>query len=69
MSVSVIASYCNGDYGMIGMYDTAIAIQEDRRRLADIHRVALNLPKEHSLSLGRYRLTLTRQSGVGLPAA
>jgi hypothetical protein len=54
---------------MIGYYDAAIAIQEDRRRLADIHRVASNLPKERSLSLGRYRVTLTRQTGRGLPAA
>lgn len=54
---------------MIGYYDAAIAIQKDRRHLADIHRVASNLPKERSLSLGRYRLTLTRQSGSGLPAA
>jgi hypothetical protein len=54
---------------MIDMYDLAIAIQEDRRHQADIHRVVSNLPKERSLSVGRYRVTVSRRAGTALPAA
>lgn len=54
---------------MIVMYDLAIAIQEDRRQQADINRVVSNLPKERSVSVGRYRLTVTRRAGTALPAA
>lgn len=54
---------------MIDMYDLARAIQEDRRHQADIHRVVSNLPKERSLSVGRYRVTVSRRAGTALPAA
>lgn len=51
------------------MYDLAKAIQEDRRHQADRHRVVLNLPKERSLSVGRYRVTVTKRPGPIQPAA
>lgn len=51
------------------MFDLAKSIQEDRRHQADINRIASNLPREHSLSVGRYRLTVSKQSGRALPAA
>lgn len=50
------------------MYDVAKSIQDDRRHQADIQRIVSNLPREHSLSVGRYRLTVTRQGGRTLPA-
>lgn len=53
----------------IEMYDLAKAIQEDRRHQADRHRVVLNLPKERSLSVGRYRVTVTKRPGPIQPAA
>lgn len=52
------------------MYDLAKAIQEDRRQQADMQRAVSNLPKERSMSVGRYRLTVSkRASGPTLPAA
>jgi len=51
------------------MFDLARAIQEDRRHQADIHRVVSNLPKERSVSVGRYRVTVSRRPGATLPAA
>lgn len=50
------------------MYGLVKAIQEDRRHLADINRVVSNLPKERSLSVGRYRITVTKRTGSALPA-
>lgn len=68
MTVKDNASYRKG-FEMISMYELAQAIQEDRRRSADTYRVASNLPREHSVSLGRYRVTVHRDPGSGLPAA
>ena len=51
------------------MYDLARAIQEDRRHKSDINRVVSNLPKERSVSVGRYRVTVTKRAGTVLPAA
>jgi hypothetical protein len=51
------------------MIDLARAIQEDRRHQADINRVVSNLPKERSVSVGRYRVTVARRPGTTLPAA
>jgi hypothetical protein len=51
------------------MFDVARTIQEDRRHEADLHRIVSSLPRERSLSVGRYRLTVTRRSGRTLPAA
>lgn len=71
MSVSGDASYRNELFQERSkMYDLAKAIQEDRRHQADMYRVVSNLPKEHSMSVGRYRLTVSkRASGPTLPAA
>lgn len=43
------------------MYDLAKSIQEDRRHQADIQRAVSNLPKERSMSVGRYRLTVSKR--------
>lgn len=51
------------------MLDLAKSIQEDRRHQADIQRIVSSLPRERSLSVGRYRVTVTRRSGRTLPAA
>jgi hypothetical protein len=53
----------------LAMIDLARAIQEDRRHQADINRVVSNLPKERSVSVGRYRVTVSRRPGTTLPAA
>lgn len=50
------------------MFDVARSIQEDRRHQADIQRLVSNLPRERSLSVGRYRLTVSKRSGRTLPA-
>lgn len=71
MSVSGDASYRNELFqAQSKMYDLAKAIQEDRRHQADMYRVVSNLPKERSMSVGRYRLTVSkRASGPTLLAA
>lgn len=70
MSVSDNASYRNGRFReMIVMFDLARTIQEDRRHKSDINRVVSNLPKERSVSVGRYRLTVSKRTGAALPAA
>lgn len=51
------------------MLDLAKSIQEDRRHQADIHRIVSNLPRERSLSVGRYRVTVSKRPGRTLPAA
>ena len=51
------------------MYDLARAIQEDRWHRADIRRAASDRSKERSISVGRYRVTVTRRSGTAQPAA
>jgi len=51
------------------MYDLAQAIQKDRRQKSDHNRVVSNLPKERSVSVGRYRVTVSKRSGAALPAA
>jgi hypothetical protein len=51
------------------MFDVARTIQEDRRHQAEIQRIASNLPRERSLSVGRYRVTVSKRSGRALPAA
>jgi hypothetical protein len=51
------------------MLDLAKSIQEDRRHEADIQRIVSNLPRERSLSVGRYRVTVSRRAGRTLPAA
>ena len=50
------------------MYDLAKTIQEDRRHQADIHRAVSNLPKERSVSVGRYRLTVSKRPVPAQPA-
>jgi hypothetical protein len=70
MSVSGNDSYRNdGIEKEDRMYDLARAIQEDRRQQSDINRVVSNLPKERSMSVGRYRVTVTKRTGSALPAA
>lgn len=51
------------------MLDLAKSIQEDRRHQADIQRIVSSLPRERSLSVGRYRVTVSRRAGRTLPAA
>ncbi|HEY6635249.1 MAG TPA: hypothetical protein VI141_06515 [Acidimicrobiia bacterium] len=51
------------------MFDVAKSIQEDRRHEADIQRIVSSLPRERSLSVGRYRVTVSKRSGRTLPAA
>ena len=51
------------------MYDVAKTILEDRRHQADIQRVVSSLPRERTLSVGRYRVTVSRRPGRALPAA
>jgi len=51
------------------MYDVARTIQEDRRHQADVQRLVSNLPRERSLSVGRYLMTVTKRTGRTLPAA
>lgn len=51
------------------MYDLAKSIQEDRRHQADMQRIASSLPRERSLSVGRYRVTVSKRAGRDLPAA
>ena len=51
------------------MFDLAKSIQEDRRHQADIMRIVSNLPRERSLSVGRYRVTVSKRPGKTLPAA
>jgi hypothetical protein len=51
------------------MLDLAKSIQEDRRHHADIMRIVSNLPRERSLSVGRYRVTVSKRPGKTLPAA
>lgn len=51
------------------MIDLARSIQEDRRHQADVQRIVSNLPRERSLSVGRYRVTVSKRSGGALPAA
>lgn len=46
------------------MFDIADAILDDRRREACRHRMAANLSRERTLSLGRYRIKMTRRSRV-----
>lgn len=43
------------------MLDAIKAIQEDRLHEADIQRIVSSLPRERSLSVGRYRLILTKK--------
>ena len=70
MSVIGNASYRNEDLKeMTVMYDLARTIQEDRRHNSDINRVVSNQPKERSVSVGRYRLTVSKRTGAALPAA
>ena len=42
------------------MYEFAKMIQEERRREASHHRLANSLPRSHSWSIGRYRLTVAK---------
>lgn len=44
------------------MIELVNAIQDERRRQACRYRMAANLPKERTLSLGRYRITVARDS-------
>ena len=69
MSVSGNDSYRNELYEGFAMIDLARTIQEDRRHQADINRVVSNLPKERSVSVGRYRVTVSKRPGTAVPAA
>lgn len=51
------------------MYGLVKAIQQDRRQRADTHRVVSNLPKERSVSVGRYQVTVSKRTGAALPVA
>lgn len=44
------------------MLDVLKVIQEDRRHEADIQRIVSSLPRERSLSVGRYRVTFSRKA-------
>lgn len=44
------------------MIELANAIQAERRRQACRYRMAASLPKERTMSLGRYRITVARDS-------
>ncbi len=50
------------------MYDVAKSIQEERRHRAHVHRVAAHLPRERSLGMGRFKVTLKRDAR-SLPAS
>jgi len=72
MSVNDNATYRNEEFRSDrtkNMYDVAKRIQEDRRHQADIQRIVSSLPRERSLSVGRYRVTVSRRPGRALPAA
>lgn len=47
---------------MIEMFDVIKAIQLDRRHEADHQRIVSSLPRERTLSVGRYRLTLAKRA-------
>jgi hypothetical protein len=42
------------------MYDLAVAIQQERRCLASKHRVAASQRRDLTLSVGKYRLTISK---------
>jgi hypothetical protein len=62
MSVSSNGSYCNPSLENRKeqeMLDVALAILQDRRSQADRIRAASRVHKERTITLGRYRLTLS----------
>lgn len=72
MSVSGNASYCNEDFKNqdfkprkeIVVYDLAKAILNDRRHSACMERLASSVPaRDHSVQLGKYRLTVSKKNG------
>ncbi len=46
------------------MIELANAIQADRRRQACWHRMAAKRPRERTLSLGNYRITVSRTNQI-----
>jgi hypothetical protein len=49
------------------MYDLAKTIQQDRRRHACAHRMVSEQSRSHSVTVGRYRVTVHRRGrGVSL---
>lgn len=50
------------------MIDIAQAILDDRRRQACRERMAANLPRERTLSLGRYQIKVTRSERLARTA-
>ena len=51
------------------MYQFAKMIQEERRREASHYRLAHSLPRSHSWSIGRYRLTIAKAPEGSLPSS
>jgi hypothetical protein len=64
MSIQLNDPYYKG----VKMIDIANAILDDRRRQACRHRIAANLPRERTLSLGRYEIKVTRSDRVARTA-
>lgn len=70
MTIHPNAPYCKGHSRPRAlMIELANAIQAERRRQACRYRMAANLPKERTLSLGRYRVTVARDSNRGAGTA
>ncbi len=46
------------------MFELAKTLQAEKRRVADQYRLVDSLPRHHSWSIGRYRLTVTRRSSA-----
>ena len=61
--VTIIKDYTPYSQGsMIGdiVFELARVLQEEKRREASLHRLADSLPRCHSWSIGRYRLTVAK---------
>ena len=67
MSVSDNAAYRNERFHSRkerDMYDVAKAILNDRRHSACMERLASSVPvRDHSVQLGKYRLTVSKKRG------
>jgi len=46
------------------MFELAKTLQAEKRRVADQYRLVDSLPRHHSWSIGRYRLTVTRRQSA-----
>ena len=50
-------------YQGMAVYELAKTIQDERLRQASHQRMLARLPRERSLSLGRYRITISKDAG------